>query len=211
MSAAPVVAAFDVDGTLTTRDCVVPFLRRLSGRRGIVAALLRQPLRSVAAVVRRDRDTLKEVVVGGVYRGRSVTAVNAEGRRFAAHVAAHWMRGDTLARLRWHQANGHRTVLVSASMINYLASLAELLEIDAVLATEVVAGSDQFGGELLGGNCRAEMKRERLSSWMAEQGIVNAQVWAYGDSRGDREMLAMAARPHLVRNMQLSPTPEAGQ
>ena len=27
----PVVAAFDVDGTLTTRDCVVPFLRHVAG------------------------------------------------------------------------------------------------------------------------------------------------------------------------------------
>src|SRR5215510_540176 len=29
----PVVAAFDVDGTLTTRDCVTPFLRRAAGLR----------------------------------------------------------------------------------------------------------------------------------------------------------------------------------
>ncbi len=206
-----VLAAFDVDGTLTTHDCVVPFLRRLGGRRGIVAALLRQPLRSATAVVRRDRDAIKEVVVGGVYRGRSVTAVNAEGRRFAAHVAELWLRGDTLARLRWHQASGHRTVLVSASIVNYLQPLAELLDIDAVLATEVASGDDQFGDTLVGGNCRAEVKRERLSKWMAEQGSADAEVWAYGDSRGDRELLAMAVRPHFVRSVQVPPTPEAAQ
>ena len=35
-----VVAAFDVDGTVTTRDCVVPFLRRVGGDRGVVVGLL---------------------------------------------------------------------------------------------------------------------------------------------------------------------------
>ena len=33
----PVVAAFDVDGTLTTRDCVVPFLYRAGGLRAGLA------------------------------------------------------------------------------------------------------------------------------------------------------------------------------
>ena len=41
-----VVAAFDVDGTVTTDDCVVPFLRRVAGtaaarRRGSGAGVLR--------------------------------------------------------------------------------------------------------------------------------------------------------------------------
>ena len=34
-----VVAAFDVDGTVTTRDCVVPFLRRVAGTAPMAARL----------------------------------------------------------------------------------------------------------------------------------------------------------------------------
>ena len=37
--ARPVVAAFDVDGTLTTRDCVVPFLVAVAGPTGLALAL----------------------------------------------------------------------------------------------------------------------------------------------------------------------------
>jgi hypothetical protein len=33
------IAAFDVDGTLTTRDCVVPFLRWVAGTGGLVTGL----------------------------------------------------------------------------------------------------------------------------------------------------------------------------
>jgi phosphatidylglycerophosphatase C len=44
-----VVAAFDVDGTLTTRDCVRPFLERVAGRRRLVTSVLRRPLATLAA------------------------------------------------------------------------------------------------------------------------------------------------------------------
>ena len=56
----PVVAAFDVDGTLTTEDCVVPFLRLAAGRR-LPLARLRRPLALAAGLARRDRDRLKEL------------------------------------------------------------------------------------------------------------------------------------------------------
>ena len=38
----PVVAAFDVDGTLTTRDCVLPFLVAVAGPTGLALALARR-------------------------------------------------------------------------------------------------------------------------------------------------------------------------
>src|SRR4051794_11493063 len=93
-----VVAAFDVDGTLTTRDCVVPFLTRVAGRARLGAAGLRHPLLLTAtALGRGDRDRLKELVVGRLVRGRPVAALDDLGRPFAAHVAARWVRADTLA------------------------------------------------------------------------------------------------------------------
>jgi phosphatidylglycerophosphatase C len=55
------IAAFDLDGTLTTRDCVVPFLREVAGTGRIVAGLLRRPTASGRALARRDRDALKQV------------------------------------------------------------------------------------------------------------------------------------------------------
>ena len=76
MSDRMVVVAFDVDGTLTTRDCVRPFLERVAGRRRLVAAVLRRPLATVVATARRDRDGLKEIIVGGSLRGKRVTDVD---------------------------------------------------------------------------------------------------------------------------------------
>ena len=65
----PSVAAFDFDGTLTTRDCVVPFLFKVAGRASLVAKMLAQPGRLGRGLVRRDRDTVKEVAVRAAFRG----------------------------------------------------------------------------------------------------------------------------------------------
>jgi phosphatidylglycerophosphatase C len=191
-----VVAAFDVDGTLTTHDCVVPFLRRVAGTARLAAGLAARPHRLVPALVRRDRDALKALSADVVFRGRSVAAVAAEATEFAQAVHRDRLRPDTVATLRRHQADGHTVVLVSASFAVYLHPLARLLGVDHVVATELE--TDQSGarytGALEGPNCRAHEKVVRLHRWLDERDSSRARVelWAYGDSSGDRELLADA-------------------
>lgn len=192
------VAAFDVDGTLTTGDCVVPFLRRLAGTRGIVGAVVRRPIATAASLVTLDRDRLKETVVGTVYRGRRVIDVEEAGREFAALAHATKLRADMLARLRWHQRQGHRTVLVSASLAAYLRPLAQTLEIDDVICTDVVDLDGVYTDLLAGGNCRGPEKWRRLERWLEERDLAGLALWAYGDSKGDRAMLDAATHPVWV-------------
>lgn len=201
------VAAFDVDGTLTVRDCVRPFLRRVGGTRGLLAAFWRRPLGTVVAAVRRDRDRLKEIFVGGVLRGRAVSTVETAGEAFAAQVAGSWLRPDTLARLRWHQQRGHRVVLVSASLGPYLHPLGRLLGVDGVLCAEPRRSGETFADGLAGSNCRRAEKVRRLDAWLVDRGATDAFVWAYGDSAGDTELLARADRGVCVRDVVLTPSP----
>ncbi|HRE03597.1 MAG TPA: HAD-IB family hydrolase, partial [Ilumatobacteraceae bacterium] len=103
------------------------------------------------------------------------------------------LRPDTSARLAWHQRQGHQVVLVSASLGAYLRPLAERLGLDGVLCTDGVVGADgRYTGDLRDGNCRGPEKQRRLAEWMFANGVADAPVWAYGDSTGDREMLAAA-------------------
>jgi phosphatidylglycerophosphatase C len=204
-----VIAAFDVDGTLTTRDCVRPFLERAAGRRRLFTAVLRRPLATAIAALRRDRDLMKEIIVGGSLVGKRVADVDAVGEQFAQFVLVNWLRPDTLRRLRWHQRSGHRTVLVSASLAAYLRPLALRLGVDDVLCTDSTRRGDRYGDRLNGRNCRAEEKRRRLELWLEEHRWVHAEVWAYGDSRGDRELLARADHAVWVNGATISEVPEA--
>ncbi len=82
----PVVAAFDVDGTLTTRDCVTPFLRRAAGMR-LWTTILRHPVALGASLVHRDRDRLKELACSAL-RGRDAAELDRLGTSFAGEVAS---------------------------------------------------------------------------------------------------------------------------
>ncbi len=202
----PVVAAFDVDRTLTTRDCVTPFLYR-TVRYQALRTLLRHPGHVVESIVRRDRDTLKELVCMA-FAGMDARAVDAAGEAFAGEIARRWLRPDTLARLRWHGKLDHLVLLVSASLEPYLVPLGRNLGASGVVCTRLE--SDERGfltGRLAGPNCRGPEKVRRLDDWLAANGVADAVVWAYGDSAGDDALLHRADHPIRVGRKTVSPEP----
>jgi len=204
--ATSVVAAFDVDGTLTTRDCLTPFLVQTAGVR-LVPALARHPATVVGALARRDRDHLKEVVCRTL-RGLDADALAEVGERYAGRIAERWLRDDVVARLDRHRALGHVTVLASASLEPYLIPLARRLSVDGVICTRLERGSDgRLTGRLEGANCRGAEKARRLDEWLRERGLESATLWAYGDSAGDAELLARADHPVWVGDTRLAPNP----
>ena len=204
------VAAFDVDGTVTRRDCVVPFLRRVAGTRAVALGLARRGHRVLPAVARRDRDTLKALASGVAFKGRAAAMVETAGETFAVEVERRWLRPDVAARLRWHRQVGHDVVLVSASYGAYLRPLGASLGAAGVVCTEVeVDGDGSCTGVLVGGNCRGAEKVRRLHAWLEERygGREAVELWAYGDSAGDRELLADADHPVWAKGA-LPPLPE---
>ncbi|HEX5027383.1 MAG TPA: HAD-IB family hydrolase [Gaiellaceae bacterium] len=202
----PVVAAFDVDGTLTIGDCVTPFLRRAAGRR-LWTTLLRHPLALVASAAHRDRDRLKELACSAL-RGIEATEIEQLGRAFAREVGEKRLRDDTVARLRRHRELGHTVILASASLDPYLMPLGSSLGVDAVVCTVLEQGLDgRLTGRLVGANCRGAEKARRVQEWLRENGLADAELWAYGDSSGDDELLALADHPLRVDGIRVGPEP----
>jgi phosphatidylglycerophosphatase C len=202
----PVVAAFDVDGTLTTGDCVMPFLRRAAGRR-LLTTPLRRPGALAAALVRRDRDRLKELACASL-EGLAGADMDRLGAEFAQEIAAGRLREDTTARLRRHRELGHTVLLASASLDAYLLPLGELLGVDGIVCTKLERGGDgRLTGRLDGRNCRAAEKARRLRELLDARGEAGAELWAYGDSQDDEELLSLADHPVRVRRARIGPEP----
>ena len=202
----PVVAAFDVDGTLTTGDCVTPFLRRAAGRR-LWTTLLRHPLALAAAAARRDRDRLKELACSAL-RGIESTEIEHLGDAFAREVGAGRLRDDTVARLRRHRELGHTVIFASASLDPYLVPLGGSLGVDAVVCTVLERGADgRLTGRLVGANCRGAEKARRVRDWLLEHDLADAELWAYGDSSGDDALLALADHPLRVDGIRVDAEP----
>lgn len=203
-----VVAVFDVDGTLTVRDCVVPFTRRVAGLPRMIAGVAKNLGKCIAAFAARDRDAVKAIFVDIAFSGKAVTEVEEFGVVFADEIFHHWMRQDVAMRLRWHQSQDHVVVLVSASLEPYLLPLGDLLEVDAVLCTRLEQIEGRYSGKIDGSNCRGAEKVARILQWCEESGIAPSSIeFAYGDSAGDTEMLALAQQPYFVRHIELEEVP----
>lgn len=191
------VAAFDFDGTLSSRDNFMRFVRLVAGTGETARAVLAATPALLAS--RRDpakRDVAKAIVLRETMRGRRADYVCDLGARFARQIVAGHLHPEVVARLDAHRAAGHHVVLVSASLTCYLASVAELLSIPTVLATELEVGPDgRYTGALVGENVRGAEKAARLDAWLAGR---PATVYAYGDSHGDAELLARADHGFLV-------------
>lgn len=190
------VAAFDLDGTLTNGGSVFKWLRYVSsGSRAWKETLKRFAPLSWGIVRSGDAaDRAKESLFAGVLRGRDAAEVAERSREFALEHLEQEGRTVYLERLQWHLDQGHHVVVVSASPDIYVSAIAHALGAEASLGTRLAI--DPLGrltGGYLGKNCRGDEKNRRLMAWIEGELLGEpVEIYAYGNSRGDRKMLAAA-------------------
>ena len=200
MADRPVVAAFDFDGTITDRDTLVPFLVLAFGRARVAATFAALAFTGVGYLLRRvSIDEFKRRVLRRLVADAPAERLRALGPAHARAIAP-WLRPAALARIEWHRAQGHRLVLVSSTLDLYLQPMAAQLGFDDLLCSRLVqlrdaTGADRFTGEIDGADCTGAEKPRRLEALL---GRLDAhELHAYGDSEGDRELLAAADHPHF--------------
>jgi len=188
---------FDLDGTLTSRDTLLPFLRFVVGP---LAFYLRLPLVlalvCLMAVRLLSRQRAKELVLSLYLRHMERATLSALGERFARERMSALLRSQAMARLGWHQARGHYCVLASASLAIYAEPWARAAGFDQVLATELEFDArDRATGRLSGANCRGAEKLRRLEASLGE--LSARVVHGYGDSAADRPFLDKCSSAHF--------------
>jgi HAD superfamily hydrolase (TIGR01490 family) len=190
-----VVAVFDFDGTITTKDTFLPFLFRVFGKLKVYKALIDVSILLGSDVLfRPDRDKFKALLVEKLFRGFLVSDLARFGDEHAKYIAS-WHRPKAIERIHWHKQQGHRLVMVSASLEFYLEPIAKQLGFDDLLCTEIASTQGICSGRLKGRNCRAAEKVKRLEALLGTRGKY--KIYAYGDSDGDAEMLSFADHPEF--------------
>ena len=191
---APLVA-FDFDGTLTCRDSFVAFLLWRAGRLGFAAGLPALIPAILAYGLHGDRGLLKAAFARRYFGGVTRARLEEDARRFAAQRFGALMRPDALACWRDWKERGARLYIVSASPDILIGPFAQRLGADGLIATRLAFDAEgRFIGALAGANCRGEEKATRLRAALGSDVRLAA---AYGDTAGDREMLALAEHPGL--------------
>ncbi len=193
------MVAFDFDGTITSSDTLRLFLTRIRSRRALARTFLRHaPQVALALQGGRARDRAKALICFDVLGGLTRPEAEAAATETARVVQRSLIRPDIGSRIRWHQAKGHRIIVVSASFEAYVGLVADTLGIDEVIATkwQVDPVTDTLTGRLDGPNVRGEAKVALLAGSI--DGPCDLE-YAYGNSSGDAAMLARARHPVRVR------------
>jgi phosphatidylglycerophosphatase C len=199
---APVVAAFDLDGTLTEGGSVSHWLAAIAGKSRTRRAALTLLVPLTIGAIRSSRwaDSAKERLFTKLLAGTDLSDVAATSRTFALQHLEEEGRASMLARLAWHLDQGHDVVIVSASPQIYVDVLSDALHTTGGLGTRLaVDPRGRLTGGYLGKNCRGTEKMRRLDEWINGRDYTTPpEIYAYGNSRGDRRMLSGATYPFNV-------------
>lgn len=190
----PVLAVFDFDGTLTNCHTFWRYIRFIRGPLifwGGMLLLLPQMLAVLLKIT-----PLMQARRSFIHRFFADLAISQErllAQQYVDDCLPGYFRPQALRRLRWHQAQGHVTALVSNSPENYLLLWGRSVNFDIICGTQLGGNGQKMNGEVVGEDCVGEEKVRRLRQQLPE--LHKYHIYAYGDSSGDAALLAIAHAP----------------
>lgn len=186
------LALFDFDGTISTRDTTTDFIVQACGKRRALYGLIRLSPTILAYQLKRiSHHEAKQATIAHYFGDWEKEAFIEAARRYARDVVPAIIRPAALERIRWHVQSGHTIAVVTGSLEILLADWCEDLGID-LIATGVDLKAPRIG--LSTRNCFQEEKARRIRERYDLESF--ACIHAYGDSAGDREMLALAHKKY---------------
>lgn len=186
------LALFDFDGTITTRDAYPIFVALALPRwRLILALLLTWPLIVAYRFGWLSGITGRATVAWAGFYGARCARVEAIAERFASVNIPALIRPEIWEKLSTHLAQGDQVAVVSGSFDLYLRPWCEAHGLQLFCSSLERSGA-RFTGRYAGFQCvGAEKVRRVLEHFDPNQ---FAEIYAYGDTRDDRELLAFAQR-----------------
>lgn len=181
---------FDFDGTLTTRDTLLAFIRFAKGRWKLLGTLvLHLPLLLLMKLHLYPNGRMKERIFGFLFKGMREEDFDNICRAFA-HNHLFLLRPKGIKRINDALNEGAEVLIVSASIDHWVRPFFEELPEVRVIGTQIEVQNGRLTGRFHGKNCYGAEKVRRVESLLNQR--EKYELTAYGDSRGDKELLAYA-------------------
>lgn len=186
------IYAFDFDGTLTTKDTLLEFIRFAKGSGQMFRGfLLFSPLLLLMKLHLYPNWKAKQQLFSYFFKGTNIDDFNALCTRFAEQ-NKHLLRPAGIEKVRQAIEEEQATVLIiSASIDNWVRPFFD--EIDKkiqVLGTQIGTEGGRLTGQFTTKNCYGQEKVNRLTVLYPHREAYD--LIAFGDSRGDKELLDFA-------------------
>jgi HAD superfamily hydrolase (TIGR01490 family) len=186
------VIAIDFDGTLTTKDTFVEFIRFAKGTRAFVLGFLcYAPLLVLMKLHLYPNDKAKQKVFAYFFKDMKIEDFDALCQAFAAS-SRYLLRPQGVEAIRQANSEGVEILIISASIDNWVQPFFPDVK---VVGTQVEVKDGRLTGRFLTKNCYGQEKVNRLLSLYPHR--QDYCLVAYGDSRGDKELLSFADESHF--------------
>ena len=185
------VYAFDFDGTLTTKDTLLEFIRFTRGNTAFLFGfLLFSPLLVLMKLKLYPNWKAKQRVFSWFFKGMLIDDFNHLCTEFVLH-NKQLLRPKGMKAIKKAIEEGSQVVIISASIDNWVRPFFDEMGNNIiVVGTKFEVNNNHLTGKFTTNNCYGVEKVRRLQALFPQRETYT--LIAFGDSRGDKELLAYA-------------------
>jgi len=184
------IAFFDFDGTITSKDTLAEILKFIKGKFNYYLGILAlSPVIALYKFRLLSNHRAKEILLIYFLKGMDVNEFNSLCQEFTEKKLPHLLKKSALHEIRKHLQRKTPVVVISASPENWIFPWCSKYNIECI-ATKLEVKNGKLTGKIEGRNCSGLEKvrhiqtRFKLSDYQ--------KIYAYGDSKDDLPMLALA-------------------
>ena len=188
------IVASDFDGTLTTKDTLLEFIRYACGTGAFIKGFLRYAhLLVLMKLGLYPNWKAKQKVFAHFFKGMTLESFDALCQRFAKD-NQDLLRPEGIKTINQALGDGAEVLIVSASIDNWVRPFFNTEGRFCVVGTQIEIKDGLLTGRFLTKNCYGQEKVNRILALYPNRSEYH--LTAYGDSRGDKELLAFADESH---------------
>lgn len=184
-----VIAFFDFDGTITTKDSLLEFIKYSRGKFSFYRGFaLHAPILIAYKLKLVSNQRAKEIIFRHFFKNAPIDQFNQLCTGFVNDVMPSLIRPKALKEINKLKEAGAEVVVVSASPENWLSCWTKSVGVKCI-GTRMVVENNKITGRISGRNCHGEEKVRRI---LEEYDLSTfSSVYCYGDTSGDRPMLSL--------------------
>ena len=193
------IYCFDFDGTLTTSDTLLEFIKYAKGRGCfLMVFLMYSPLLVLMKLHLYPNWKAKQQIFAHLFAGIRIEKFDALCRGFAEE-SQHLLRPKGITLMHEALVAGAQVFIVSASIDNWVRPFFDIRNLKGVqvLGTQIEVEDGKLTGNFKSNNCYGKEKVHRIAEALKSFERSEYEIEAFGDSRGDKEMLAFADKGHF--------------
>ena len=185
-----ILAFFDFDGTITTDDSLIKFIRFVVGdAKTLWGMILLSPMLVVYKLKLIPNYKAKQMMLSYFFKGMDKQQFQKIAEEYSLKHIDTILRPKAMEKITWHKELGHKVIVVSASIECWIRPWCDQNGLD-LIATKIEVKDGLITGKFLTKNCYGIEKASRVKE--AYNLDDYDYIYAYGDSRGDKELLGLA-------------------